>query len=187
VAGEVFDQTVLTDAQGSFSLCVNPSYRSLFVEGPTPDFRRVTVPKGEVESNGGVYHPHGYARITVSPEGTAASFEIALRKDATIAAQAVDPEGKPLSDVWVSGESLFVQSNYPGAGSGRCSQGLFRAASFEPGQNCRVFFIHDERHLAAFADLTARPEPTAPVNVQLRRTARVRGKLLRPDGTPDRS
>jgi beta-lactamase regulating signal transducer with metallopeptidase domain len=186
VAGERINQTVLTDALGTFSICVDPRYRSLFVEGPTPDYRRMTVPKGEVESTDGVYYPHGYARVIISPEGTPAPVEIALRKGAAIAAQAVDLEGAPLADVWVSGEPLFVQSNYSGAGSGRCSRGLFRAASFEPGQTCRVFFIHDERHLAGFADLTAQPQPTAPVNVTLRGTARVRGKLLRPDGTPDR-
>ena len=151
------------------------------------DYRRVTVPKGEVESTDGVYHPHGYARITIGPDGTVAPLEIALRKGATIAAQAVDSEGKPLSEVWVSGESLFVQSSYPGAGSGRCIDGLFRAASFEPGQACRVFFMHNERHLAGFADLTAKPDPTEPVGVTLRGTARVRGKLLKPDGTPDRN
>ena len=187
VFGERINQTVRTDARGSFSLCVDPRYRSLFVEGPTRDYRRVTVPKGEVESTDGVYHPHGYARITIGPDGTVAPLEIALRKGATIAAQAVDSEGKPLSEVWVSGESLFVQSSYPGAGSGRCIDGLFRAASFEPGQACRVFFMHNERHLAGFADLTAKPDPTEPVGVTLRGTARVRGKLLKPDGTPDRN
>jgi beta-lactamase regulating signal transducer with metallopeptidase domain len=186
VAGEVFNQTVLTDERGNFSLCVQPNYRSLFVEGPTRDYRRVTVPHGEVESTGGVYHPHGYARITVRPDGTIAPVEVALKKGATIAAQAVDPDGKPLRDVWVSGESLFAESQHSGAGSGRSSLGLFRAASFEPGQICRAFFFHDERRLAGFADLTARPEPTEPVNVTLRGTARVRGKLLGPDGMPDR-
>ncbi len=186
VSGEASNQTILTDALGTFLLCVDPGYRSLFVEGPTPDYRRLAVPKGEVESSDGVYHPHGYARVTIGPEGTPAPVEIALRKGAAIAAQAVDLEGSPLADVWVSGEPLFVQSSYPGAGSGRASSGLFRAASFEPGQSCRIFFIHDDRHLAGFADLTARAEATAPVNVTLRGTARVRGKLLKPDGTPDR-
>jgi hypothetical protein len=186
VAGERINQTVLTDARGSFSLCVDPRYRSLFVEGPTPDYRRVTVPSGEVESTDGVHHPHGYARIVISPEGAVAPVEVTLQKGAMIAAQAVDSKGAPLHDVWVGGEALFVQPNYPGARSGRCSLGLFRAASFESGQTYRAFFIHDERHLAGFADLTAKPEATAPVNVRLRETARVRGKLLKPDGTPDR-
>ena len=178
---------MLTDAQGAFLLSVDPDDGWLFVEGPTPGYRRVTVPKGRVKRNDGVYHPHGYARIQIGPDGTIAPLEIALQKGATIAARAVDSEGKPLSDVWVSGESLFVQSRYPGAGSGRCIDGLFRAASFEPGQSCRVFFMHNERHLAGFADLTAKPDRTEPVGVTLRGTARVRAKLLKPDGTPDRN
>ena len=48
----------------------------------------------------------------ISPDGTVAPMEIALKKGATIAAQAVDPEGKSLADVWVCGEPLFVQSDY---------------------------------------------------------------------------
>ena len=186
VAGEMVSQTAITDQQGNFSLCIDPGYRSLFIEGPTPDYRRVTVQRGEVDRTDGIYHPHGYVRIAVTPEGTIAPVEVALKKGATIVAQAVDPEGKPLRNVWVGGESLFVQFNNSGAGRGLCSLGLYRAATFEPGRTYRAFFMQDDRHLAGFADLTAMSEPTEPVNVTLRATARVRGKLLRPDGTPDR-
>ncbi len=186
VTGNIIAQKAITDAEGNFSLWIDPAYRSLFVEGPTPDYQRLTVPRSEVKGEDAFYHPHGYARITVTPDGTIAPVEIALKKGATIAAQAVDPDGQPLRDVWASGESAFVWSTYPGAGSGHCSLGLFRAASFEAGRTYRLFFIQNERHLAGFADLAARTEPSEPVNVTLRETARVRGKLLRPDGTPDR-
>jgi hypothetical protein len=186
VTGELQSHTVFTDNEGHFSLSVDPGHRSLFVEGPTPDYQRVTVPRGEVESTYGTYHPHGYARISVTAEGSIARLEVALKKGATIAAQAVDREGHPLRDVWVSGESLFVGLNHSGVGSGHCSLGSFRSASFEPGRIYRLFFIQNERHLAGFADLTARSEPTEPIAVMLRETARVRGKLLRADGLPDR-
>ncbi len=37
-----------------------------------------------------------------------APLEIAIKKGATIAAQAVDSDGKPLPDVWISGLSLYA-------------------------------------------------------------------------------
>jgi beta-lactamase regulating signal transducer with metallopeptidase domain len=186
VTGDIVAQKAISDEDGRFSLWIDPEYRSLFVEGPTPDYQRLTVPRSEVKGEDAFYHPHGYARINVNPDGTIAPVEIALKKGATIAAQAVDPDGQPLRDVWASGESAFVWSTYPGAGSGHCSLGSYRSASFEAGRTHRLFFIQNERHLAGFADLAARFEPAEPVGVTLRETARVRGKLLRPDGTPDR-
>jgi beta-lactamase regulating signal transducer with metallopeptidase domain len=186
VSGESVNQTALTDEHGNFVLCIDPDSRSLFIEAPTPNYRRLTVEHGRSESMEGTFHPHGYARIKVNPDGTIAPIEVTLKKGATVAAQAVDPEGMPLRGVWVCGQSLFARRQDSWVDSGRCSLGLFRAASFEPGRSYRIFFFHDEPPLAGFADLTAKLEPSDPVNVTLRATARVRGKLRNPDGTPSR-
>jgi hypothetical protein len=186
VACEVAFQTALSDKEGYFALWIDPGNRTLFVEGPTPDYQRVAARRSEDDGDEAVHHPHGYARLTITPEGILAPVEIQLKKGATIFAQAVDPDGKPLRDVWVSGESVFVSFNHAWAGSGHCALGSYRSASFEPGRTYRIFFFQDDRHLAGFADLAARSEPAQPVSVPLQETSRVRGKLLRPDGTPDR-
>ena len=187
VAGAQVDggSTVLTDGQGTFALSTFPGSRSVFVEGPTPDYQRVTVPR-RTPDDYYTYYPHGYARIEVPREGNMAPLEIAIKKGATIAAQAVDPDGKPLPDVWVSGLSLYAALDRGGETSGHFSNGLFRMSSFVPGQTYRIFFIQNDRHLAGFADLEARSESTEPVKVTLKPTATVKGKLLKPDGSPDR-
>ena len=86
----------------------------------------------------------------------------------------------------VSGRSLYAWLDRAGETAGHYATGLFRMSSFVPGQTYRIFFIQDDRHLAGLADLTARSEPADPVRVTLGKMATVRGKVLRPDGSPDR-
>jgi hypothetical protein len=59
-------------------------------------------------------------------------------------------------------------------------------SSFVPGQSYRIFFIQNDRNLAGFADLEARMGSPEPVKVVLKPTASIKGKLLKPDGSPDR-
>jgi beta-lactamase regulating signal transducer with metallopeptidase domain len=184
-AGVAGGNSVQTDSKGEFTVSVSPGTRALFVEGPTPDYQRPTIPRSETGSLHTVF-PHGFARIDGVKAGHAAPVEIALRKGATIAAQAVDPDGKPLPDVWVSGLSLYARGSLPGQTAGHYSNGLFRMSIFVPGQTNRIFFIQNSRHLAGFADLEAGSHPTGPVTVTLKPTASVKGRLLKPDGSPDR-
>ena len=174
---------MLTDQTGSFAMAMPPGQRLLFVEGPTLDYQRVTIPRGQSDSSATLF-PHAYARIDVPRDRGAEPVEIALKRGATIAAQAVDSQDKPVSDVVVSGLSLFARLDRSGQTARHYASGLFRMASFVPGKPYRVFFIQNERHLAGFADITPRGEAGQPVPVALRPMASVRGTLLKPDGAP---
>ncbi len=174
----------MTDPNGSFALAVRPGRQAIFVEGPTPDYQRVKVPRGEA-SPFYTFFPHGFAKIDTSPGQPVEPLEILLKKGATITAQAVDPEGKPLSDVCVSGLSLYAELDRPGSTAGRYGTGLFQMSSFIPGQTYRIFFIHNDRRLAGFADITAQAVPGKPISVTLRPMASVRGRLQKPDGSPN--
>jgi len=173
---------MLTDRYGNLAMAMLPGRRFLFVEGPTPDYQRVTVPRGQSDTSATLF-PHGYARIDVPRDRGTEPVEIALKRGATIRAQAVDSQGKPVSDVVVSGLSLFASLHQSGQTARPYANGLFRMTSFVPGKPYRIFFMQNERHLAGFADITARGEAGPPVPVALRPMASVRGKLLKPDGT----
>jgi hypothetical protein len=185
IAGARVGSTGLTDAQGRFTLSTLPGPCRVFVEGPTPDYQRVTVGRDTTDSFY-TYYPHGFARVEVPQQGDMAPLEIGIKKGATIAAQAIDPDGTPLSDVWVSGLSLYASLDRTGQTAGHFSTGLFRMSIFVPGQTYRIFFIQNERALAGFGDLVAGPPAKEPVKVTLRPMAGVKGRLLRPDGSPDR-
>ena len=174
---------MLTDQTGNFAMAMLPGQQFLFVEGPTPDYERVTVPRGQSDSSATLF-PHGYARIDVPRDRGAEPVEIALKRGATISAQAVDSQDKPVSDVVVSGLSLFARLDRSGQTARHYASGLFRMASFVPGKPYRIFFIQNERHLAGFADITPRGEAGQPVPVALRPMASVQGKLLKPYGAP---
>ncbi len=173
----------MTDPNGNFALAVRPGQQAIFVEGPTPNYQRVKVSRG-VANPFYTFFPHGFAKVETPPDQPVEPLEILLKKGATITAQAVDPEGKPLSNVWVSGMSLYAELDRPGSTAGRYATGLFQMSSFVPGQTYRIFFIQNERHLAGFADITAQAVPGKPINVTLRPMASVRGTLQKPDGSP---
>lgn len=185
IAGAHVGSSGLTDALGNFTFATSPGTRSLFVEGPTPNYQRVTVPRS-VTKGFYTYYPHGFAQVDVPENGDMAPVEIAIKKGAMIAAQAVNPDEKPLTDVWVSGLSLYASLDRTGQTAGYYANGLFRISSFVPEKTYRIFFIQNERNLAGFADLVARFDSSEPVKVVLRPTATVKGKLLKPDGSPDR-
>jgi len=174
----------MTDPNGNFALAVLPGQQAIFVDGPTPDYQRVKVSRG-VASPFYTFFPHGFAKIDAPPSRAIEPLEILLKKGATISAQAVDPEGKPLSNVWISGMSLYAELDRPGSTAGRYATGLFQMSSFVPGQTYRIFFVQNERHLAGFADITAQAVPGKPINVTLRPMASVRGTLRKPDGSPN--
>ena len=174
----------ITDPNGNFALAVPPGQQAIFVEGPTPNYQRVKVLRG-VASPFYTFFPHGFAKVDTSPGQALDPLEILLKRGATITAQAIDPDGKPLSNVWVSGLSLYAELDRPGSTAGRYATGLFQMSSFVPGQTYRIFFIQNERHLAGFADITARAESDKPINVTLRPMASVRGLLQKPDGSPN--
>ena len=173
----------LTDRRGNFAMAMPPGRQIIFVEAPTPDYQRVTIPRG-VASPFYIFYPHGFAKVDIKPGQAAEPLEITLKKGASIAAQAVDTEGKAVADVWVSGLSLFAELDRPGQTAGHYANGLFRMSSFVPGQTYRIFFIQNERRLACFADITPTIESQEPVRVSLRPLASVRGKLLKLDGSP---
>jgi hypothetical protein len=78
IAGARVGSTGLTDARGNFTFATLPGSRSVFVEGPTPNYQRVTVPRG-ITDRYNTYYPHAYARIEVPEEGTMAPLEIAIK------------------------------------------------------------------------------------------------------------
>jgi hypothetical protein len=185
VTGGFGSHSAITGANGEFEIWVKPRLEMLFVDGPTSDYQRVTIERGKADEIH-AYYPHGYARLSPAAEGTGGPVEVRLKKGATIAAQAIDPSGKALSDVVVSGLSLFAHLDNAGQTARQHPTGLFRMSSFVSGQSYRIFFIQNDRHLAGFADLVAKPGPAEPVNVVLHQTSSVRGKVVRRDGSGER-
>ena len=54
----------LTDRNGNFAMAMPSGQRHLFVEGPTLEYQRVTVPRGQSDASITLF-PHGHARIDV--------------------------------------------------------------------------------------------------------------------------
>jgi RNA polymerase sigma factor (sigma-70 family) len=174
---------VLSDEDGRFTVTALAGEGVLVAEGPSPDYRRVTLPRGEIDRSSDLF-PHGYVRIDIPERSEPTEATLELRKGVTLEARVVGPDGSPVPWVYAGcREANAIQiDRWPN--SKRVEKGLFRLTGADPGQTYRVFFIQPEMHLGAVADLTY--DGKKPAEVRLQPTASVRGNLVGTDGAPAR-
>jgi beta-lactamase regulating signal transducer with metallopeptidase domain len=181
VGNHDFGNTTLTDTDGRFSITTIPGEGSLIVESAEKSTIRTRV---ESTHYGRVAYPHGQLKIDVPLDGTLPPVEIALRKGVSLEAKAIGPDGNMIND--------FV-AFYPGIDANlidvwnngqKASDGVFRIPCAAPDTTYRVYFLALDERLGAVADLKYDPNRKEPFEIRLQPTAKIKGKLLNPDGTP---
>ncbi len=173
---------VLTDKDGQFTITGLAGEGVLVAEGPSPDYRRVTLPRDDTNRGMDLF-PHGFARTNVPEKGEPVPATIELRKGVTLEARVVQPNGNPVPWIYAGCRRMNAVQIDRWQTSQRFEKGLFRLTGADPEQTYRVFFIHPELHLGAVADLKYDGKPA---EVRLEPTASVRGKLVGADGAPAR-
>ena len=173
---------VLTDKDGKFSITGLAGEGLLVAEGPSPDFKRVTVSAGESLYDREMF-PHGFARVDVPEKGEAPTATIELSKGVTIEARIVRHDGSAVP--WINAACRHMNAKqidrWPNAE--RFENGLFRFRGADPSMTYRVFFIQPDLHLGAVADLKFTGKS---LEIRLEPTASVRGKLIDVDGAVPR-
>ncbi len=178
--GRDLRNTVITDADGRFTITALPGAGFVAVETPSDAYIRSPMNRPGYTERA---HPQGFASIDVPKEGEPEPVEIAVRKGVPLEARVVDPDGKPvesvtamyigidaaLIDVWNSGREF--------------RHGEFRIPGADPERTYRVFFLNVDRRLGAVAELKRDPAGK-PLEVRLEPTATIRGKLAMPGGDP---
>jgi RNA polymerase sigma factor (sigma-70 family) len=173
---------VLTDNNGQFTITGLAGEGVLVAEGPSPDYQRVTLPRGDTNWSMDLF-PHGYTRINAPEKGEPTPATIALPKGVTLEARIVRPDGSPVPWIAASARELNAIQIDRWPTSKRFEKGLFRLTGADPDRTYRVFFIHPELHLGAVADLKYDGKPA---EVRLEPTASVHGKLVDAEGAPAR-
>lgn len=171
---------VLTDKDGSFTITGLRGEGFLVVEGPSPDYRRVTLPRDE-NTWGVDLFPHGFAKVNVGEKEEPAPVRIELWKGVTLEARVVLPDGSPGPWIYAGTRQLQACQIDRFDTSVRFDKGIFRMPGSDPSQTYRVFFVQPELHLGAVAELKYDGKPA---EVRLEPTATVRGKLANSDGSP---
>jgi RNA polymerase sigma factor (sigma-70 family) len=174
---------ILTDKDGRFTITGLTGEGLLVVEGPSPNYLRVTLPRAETRSSQDLF-PHGYVAVNVPEKKEPAPAEIKLRQGVTLEARVLGPDGSPVPWVYAGCRQLQARQIDRSNGSERFDKGLFRMPGSDPKETYRIFFVQPELHLGAVADLKYDAKPA---EVRLQPTAAVRGKLVDPDGSPPRS
>jgi beta-lactamase regulating signal transducer with metallopeptidase domain/protocatechuate 3,4-dioxygenase beta subunit len=180
---EEFDlrNTVLTDAQGRFKITALPGKGMVAVETPDPNYIRNRF---EGTTYSWTAYPQGHADIDVPEKGEPTPVEVVVKRGVTLEARLLDPDGKPvrdatamypgidaaLIDVWNHGQDV--------------ADGLFEIQGADPGKTYRVFFMKPRAQLGCVATLKYDPKRRNPIEVRLRPTATVKGKVVNPDGSP---
>ena len=171
--------TVLTDADGRFTITALPGDGMLLVEVPDPDAMRVSA-KGTMYEQ--ICYPHGSITVHVPKEREPRPVEIAVRKGVTLEARAVDPDGQPvrdlvafypgisacLIDVWNQGQEF--------------PDGIVKIRGADSEKTYCVWFIQPEKKLGALAELKFDGKASSAIEVRLQPTASVRGKLATASG-----
>ncbi len=173
---------VLTDKDGRFTITGLAGEGVLVAEGPSPDYRRVTLPRDDTNRSMDLF-PHGFARIDIPEKGEPTPATIELRKGVTLEARVIQPDGRPVPWIYAGCRQMNVIQIDRWQTSQRFEKGLFRLPGADPDRTYRIFFIQPELHLGAVADLKYDGKPA---EVRLEPTASVHGKLVGADGAPAR-
>jgi RNA polymerase sigma factor (sigma-70 family) len=177
-----FDDSILTDANGSFAITALPGDGLLAVEGPTPDYIRVAVTGPRTDQP--IARPHGFAWINVpaAKDNAAADARITLRKGVKLEARLVGPDGAPVDMAMCWCEELLASQLENWVSPGALPDGRFKLDGADPERTYRVFFVHSKRKLGARAEL--KYDPKGPIIVPLQPTATARGIVVDEKGRP---
>jgi len=175
--------TVITDADGRFTITALPGEGFVAVETPSPDaYIRTPIQLAGPLRLQEVY-PQGFVKIDVPKEGEPKPVEVVVRKGVPLEARVVDPDGRPVESVtamYTGIDAALVNIwnsgwEFPG--------GEFRIPGADPEKTYRVFFSNFDRRLGVVAELKYDPSGK-PLEVRLQPTATIRGKLATLGGAP---
>jgi hypothetical protein len=173
--------TVLTNTAGRFAITTLPGQGFLAVE--TPDESYIRIPAEDSSGRGSIF-PQGLATIDVPKEGEPKPAEIAIRKGVTLAAKAIGPDGKVVSDIVGYCEGIDATLIEVGHGAQLFVDGVFRLPGADPARTYRVYLLQYQRGIGAVVDLKPETQAKQPVEIKLEPTAKVHGKLVAASGSP---
>lgn len=180
-----YDHRVLTDDDGRFAIATLPGKGVLVAEAPPGDYVRVTLPGPLFGSESDAY-PHGFAEIDAPDADNWQGPEIILRKGPTLEVQAIAPDGKTAPTLWVASMETSASLTRAFLRSKQFKDGLFRMRGAEPERAYRAFFYAPEIDAGALAHLKYDASVESPQRLELLPAAKIRGRLVHPDGTPAR-
>ena len=172
-----FSNTVITDADGRFTITGLPGLGFIAVETGSDEYMRTP----HSPPRNAAIHPQGFAAVDVPKDGEPKPIEVVLRKGVSLEALVVAPDGRPvdvvtaaylgidaaLVDVWNQGHEF--------------AEGKFRIPGADPDRTYRVYFVAPDKHLGAVAELKYEPDANARV-IRLRPTGVIRGRIASPGG-----
>ncbi len=150
----------------------DPKYPQYF-DTRMPDFPAYITPGGGISPVQGNW----CKVLQIKPGAKTFEQDIVHQPASAVTIRMQDSEGKPLSNVWITGSSFAEW--YPPL---KCEKAECMVYAVEPGKSRLMVFYHPERKLVA--TLTLKGDEKPPVVVKLGPAGSIKGRLLDADGKP---
>ncbi len=173
--------SVLTDAEGRFTLTGLSGAGYLSVETPEPIYIR--TPLAGVQSRYKRSWPMGYTPIDLLPDASNKEVIVRLARGRTVTLQAVGPDGEHLSSVLAAWEGRSAVHNEVWESSEAFPEGKVVVKAVDPDITTRVFMFNLEQKLGAVYDITAKT-PAEPMEIRMQPLGTITGRVVTEDGEP---
>jgi hypothetical protein len=176
-----FKNTVLTGPDGRFKLTALSGPGVIAVETADETYRRLPL---KSPHRGLTVYPQGSEEIDVPKADVPKPVEIRVRKGVSLEARIIGPDGRLVPDVTVMYAGIDAALIDIWNQGRDIADGLLQIRGADPEKTYRVFMVKPEDRLGAVAELKYDPKHPGPIEVKLRPTAAVRGRIATPMGTP---
>lgn len=181
-----WENTVLTDAHGDFSLPVLPGEGHLLIQGPNGDFIHQEIGSFVIDDGqpgGQRYYPDAVVRLDVPPDKESVRVDATLRRGITVRGRLVGPAGEPVHRALIVSRLQLWDFKFYGRSPTELLDGNFELHGLDPEQSYAVLFLDGEHQWGATASISGR-QAGEPVTVRLAPCGTASARFVGKDGKP---
>jgi RNA polymerase sigma factor (sigma-70 family) len=182
-----WQNTVPTDDNGRFDLCVLPGPGHLLIHASTPDYVFAEIGEGQLSQakpGGRRYYAHAVVPLDLKPSAGPQDVTVTLKRAVTVKGRVVSPDGKPVAEALVlSRLGVDALSSYWRGLPVIARDGRFELHGCDPEKSYPVCFLDATHKAGATVELSGK-QAGEEVTVRLAACGEATTRLVDADGKP---